>query len=107
MKHNLCRTLLLFAGVFLFATIDAHFKTTPQSPVHITETDELVYKSYPNGDRIPDFSFCGYRQSEYPIPWVDAKVYVPVVDGASWIKSLPHPLALMACDDSRNMIYTC
>lgn len=52
MKHNLCRTLLLFAGVFLFATIDAHFKTTPQSPVHITETDELVYKSYPNGDRI-------------------------------------------------------
>lgn len=25
--------------------------------------------------------FCGYRQSEYPIPWVDAKVYVPVVDG--------------------------
>ena len=81
MKHNLCRTLLLFAGVFLFATIDAHFKTTPQSPVHITETDELVYKSYPNGDRIPDFSFCGYRQSEYPIPWVDAKVYVPVVDG--------------------------
>lgn len=84
MKHNLCRTLLLFAGVFLFATIDAHFKTTPQSPVHITETDELVYKSYPNGDRIPDFSFCGYRQSEYPIPWVDAKYMF-----LSWMEMQP------------------
>ena len=81
MKHNLCRILLSFAGVFFFATADAHFKTTPQSPVHITETGELVYKPYPNGDRVPDFSFCGYRRSEYPIPWVDAKVYVPVVDG--------------------------
>lgn len=73
-----------FAGVFLFATIDAHFKTTPQSPVHITETDELVYKSYPNGDRIPDFSFCGYRQSEYPIPWVDAKYMF-----LSWMEMQP------------------
>ncbi len=81
MKHNLCRVFLFSAGVFLFAAANAHFKTTPQSPVHITETGSLVYQSYPNGDRIPDFSFCGYRQSEYPIPRVSAKVYVPVVDG--------------------------
>ncbi|WP_455666203.1 DUF6298 domain-containing protein [Phocaeicola sp.] len=81
MKHNLCRILLLFAGVFFLSHADAHFKTTPQSPVHITESGELVYKAYPNGDRVPDFSYCGYRQSESPIPWVEAKVYVPLVAG--------------------------
>lgn len=81
MRHHLCRIILLSVGIFLSATTDAHFKTTPQSPVHITETGELVYKSYPDGDRVPDFSFCGYRRSESPIPWVNAKVYVPLVDG--------------------------
>lgn len=81
MKHNLCRILLLSAGFLFVSQADAHFKTTPQSPVHITESGELIYKAYPNGDRVPDFSFCGYRQSEAPIPWVEAKVYVPLVKG--------------------------
>lgn len=81
MKNIFHRILLLSAGAFLFTLADAHFKTTPQSPVHITENKELVYKPYDNGDRVPDFSYCGYRQSEAPIPWVDAKVYVPLVSG--------------------------
>lgn len=84
MKHNLCRTLLLFAGVFLFATIDAHFKTTPQSPVHITETDELVYKSYPNGDRIPDFLFVVIANLSIPfLGWMQKYMFL------SWMEMQP------------------
>lgn len=81
MRHNVCRIILLSAAVFFALCADAHFKTTPQSPVHITENGELVYKAYPNGDRVPDFSYCGYQQSETSIPWVEAKVYVPPVTG--------------------------
>ena len=74
----LCLTSLLCLN---FIPVQAHFKTTPNSPVHITEEGKLVYKAYPNGDRVPDFSFCGYRQSEVQIPLVEAKVFVPVVEG--------------------------
>lgn len=81
MKHNLYRILLLSAGIFFSFHADAHFKTTPQSPVHITESGELAYSVYPNGDRVPDFSYCGYRQSQSRIPWVESKVYVPLVAG--------------------------
>ena len=81
MKHSLCRILLLSAAILFSFRADAHFKTTSQSPVHITENGELVYKAYPNGDRVPDFSYCGYQQSETPIPWVEAKVYVPPTTG--------------------------
>lgn len=74
----LCLTSLLCLN---FIPVQAHFKTTPNSPVHITEEGKLVYKAYPNGDRVPDFSFCGYRQSEVQVPLVEAKVFVPVVEG--------------------------
>lgn len=75
---HFCLSLLLCLNL---ASAQAHFKTTPNSPVHVTEDGKLVYKAYPNGDRVPDFSFCGYRQSEAPIPLIDAKVFVPVMDG--------------------------
>ena len=50
-------------------------------PIHITEDGKLIYYAYPNGDRVPDFSFCGYRRSEYPIPYIEAKVYVNPTEG--------------------------
>lgn len=45
-------------------------------PIHITEEGKIVYYAYPNGDRVPDFSYCGYQRSEHPIPYIEAKVYV-------------------------------
>ena len=81
MKNLLTRLAIVSLALMSVVSVMAHFKTTPNSPVHITESGKFVYKAYPNGDRIPDFSFCGYQQSEAPIPYVGAKVYVPVVKG--------------------------
>ncbi|GHV32324.1 hypothetical protein FACS1894177_08310 [Bacteroidia bacterium] len=33
------------------------------------------------GNRIPDFSYCGYQASNVPIPQVPVKIIVPVIDG--------------------------
>lgn len=81
MKFTFTRSILCLVFGIYAVSANAHFKTTPNSPVHITEEGKLVYKSYPNGDRIPDFSYCGYKQSEVRIPWVEPKVYVPVMKG--------------------------
>lgn len=59
----------------------AHFKTTPASPVHITNDGILLYKSDDRGNRVPDFSFCGYLASENPIPDVPVRIIVPPVSG--------------------------
>ena len=42
----------------------------------ITPQHTLIYHAYENGDRIPDFSFCGYAASEAALPEVAAKVTV-------------------------------
>lgn len=71
-------TLLLCALSF---SALAHTKTTPASPVHITDQGTLQYTPYPNGDRVPDYSFAGYRASEVPLPHVEAKVVVAPTAG--------------------------
>jgi len=59
----------------------AHFKTTADSPIQIFPDGKLIYKVESNGDRVPDFSFCGYMSSETPIPDVTVKVIVPAMEG--------------------------
>ena len=81
MKNILTRlSFIVVASLFSVSAV-AHFKTTPNSPVHITESGKLIYKAYANGDRVPDFSYCGYAQSVVPIPEVAAKVFVPYMEG--------------------------
>ena len=60
MKNLLTRLAIVSLALMSVVSVMAHFKTTPNSPVHITESGKFVYKAYPNGDRIPDFSFFGY-----------------------------------------------
>ncbi|MBE7171705.1 MAG: pectate lyase [Williamsia sp.] len=50
-------------------------------PVQISSDGKLSYKAAPNGDRVPDYSYCGYMLSEMPIPDVAVKVIVPPVKG--------------------------
>jgi len=59
----------------------AHFETTPNSPIQISKDGKLSYKAAPNGDRVPDFSFCGYMASEMAIPNVPVKVIVSAMIG--------------------------
>ncbi|WP_346857858.1 DUF6298 domain-containing protein [uncultured Draconibacterium sp.] len=67
--------------VFVSARMLAHFKTTKDSPIHITEEGQLLYKLDENGDRVPDFSYCGYQASNEGIPNVPVKIIVPFAEG--------------------------
>ncbi len=53
-----------------------HFETTPNSPIHITREGKLIYKADSGGNRVPDFSYCGYKASESPLPDVPVKIIV-------------------------------
>ena len=58
----------------------AQKKLPPPAPPIDFKNGQLVYKSEPNGDRIPDFSYCGYMASEKAIPNnFPVKVVVPVM----------------------------
>jgi len=52
----------------------------PVPPVVITN-NHLQYSPDSLGNRIPDFSYCGYQASETAIPTIAVKVVVPVLKG--------------------------
>jgi hypothetical protein len=56
-------------------------KTTLDAPIQISAEGKVTYKSKANGDRVPDFSYCGYMLSEVPIPDMPVKVVVPAMKG--------------------------
>lgn len=66
-----CLLIVLFAE-----HVCAHSKTTKDSPVHITKDGKLEYKTDEKGNRVPDYSYCGYMASEESIPDVPVKVIV-------------------------------
>lgn len=59
----------------------SHTKTTPDSPIHINSEGKLEYKADERGNRVPDFSYCGYMASEMAIPDVPVKVIVTAMEG--------------------------
>lgn len=68
-----------WAILFFTMTIPvmAQKKIPVQPPVFLNAEGRLGYLSDSLGNRIPDFSYCGYKQSENPIPSVEVKVIVP------------------------------
>lgn len=52
----------------------------PTVPLSFKE-GKLFYTPDSLGNRIPDFSYCGYKASEEPIPTIDAKIFVAWQDG--------------------------
>jgi hypothetical protein len=61
-------------------------KTKPQPPVSVEKGGKLVYAINAKSDRIPDYSYCGYKASEQPIPTVPVKVVVPVKPGDATLR---------------------
>lgn len=53
----------------------------PQPPVATERGGKLIYAAAPNGDRIPDYSYCGYMASDQPIPDAPVRAVVPVTPG--------------------------
>ncbi|MCJ8210017.1 DUF6298 domain-containing protein [Mucilaginibacter sp. RS28] len=58
----------------------------PASPVLVQKDGKLVYTADEKGDRVPDYSYCGYMASEAPIPDAAVKVFVPVKPGDATVR---------------------
>jgi hypothetical protein len=58
----------------------------PQPPVAVDKGGKLIYAVAPNGDRIPDYSYCGYMASEKPIPEVPVRIVVPLKQGDATLR---------------------
>ncbi|MDN3548432.1 DUF6298 domain-containing protein [Mucilaginibacter aquaedulcis] len=58
----------------------------PQPPVAADKSGKLIYALAPNGDRIPDYSYCGYMASEKPIPEVPVRIVVPLKVGDATLR---------------------
>jgi len=54
---------------------------TSQTGISVGEDGRLVYGADELGNRIPDFSFCGYMGGNEPIPEIPVRVVVSSVDG--------------------------
>ena len=53
----------------------------PVPPLNLGSDGRLSYNPDAHGNRVPDFSYAGYKSGEVPIPDVPIKVVVPIISG--------------------------
>lgn len=59
----------------------AFSQTGSKAPVYLGRDGRLVYIADSLGNRVPDFSWCGYMAGEKPVPVVPARIFVPATEG--------------------------
>src|ERR1700749_375312 len=77
-------TIGLFLATVLLPLFSIAQKKTkpPEPPPPVTaKGGHLVYTPDERGDRIPDFSYCGYKGGDMPIPDVPVRITAPLKDG--------------------------
>lgn len=87
-KHLYHQLFLIIAVVFgLQQALLAQkpVKPAPLYPLWV-EKGTLLYRPDSLGNRIPDFSYCGYKASEETIPDIAVKVLVPVAKGDATLR---------------------
>lgn len=72
--------LLFFCFSLIFCSTQAQKPPKPIPPLEFSK-GKLTYTADSLGNRIPDFSYCGYKASEQHIPNVDIKIVVPIIKG--------------------------
>ncbi|WP_338875294.1 DUF6298 domain-containing protein [Spirosoma sp. SC4-14] len=72
---------LVFALGRIGATYAQKNKPVPPKPVSVGADGHLVYSPDERGNRIPDFSYCGYKAGEEAVPTVAIKVVIPFRKG--------------------------
>ncbi len=68
-------------GLVLLSCLVIHAESPKKPPISLNNENHLVYTFDSNGNRVPDFSYCGYKASETVIPEVPVKVFVPMTSG--------------------------
>ncbi|MBN2274212.1 MAG: pectate lyase [Bacteroidales bacterium] len=73
-RNNNIVCLICFS-LFFFNEVTVESQQTV--PVYITKEGKLEYVPDSMGNRIPDFSYCGYKSGEQEIPLAPIKVFIP------------------------------
>lgn len=84
--RNYIHAILVCVSVVAFFNDASGQKEVPPAPPLSSEKGKLVYVADSLGNRIPDFSYCGYKASEAPIPVIDIKVVVPPSTGDATLR---------------------
>jgi hypothetical protein len=56
-------------------------RSYPPLILHDRTTDALSYVEDERGNRVPDYSYCGYNLSDTEIPWIPVRAFVPAGEG--------------------------
>lgn len=84
MKFLLTPFLLVSLGGILNTSLAQQVKSKP--PISTGTDGKLVYTTDSLGNRVPDFSWCGYKSGNIPVPDVPIRVIVPVKPGDATLR---------------------
>ncbi len=90
-NHSLTRSILSLLLVIALISSGIAIavnapKTKPVVPVSMGPDGHLIYTVDVHGDRVPDFSWCGYMAGEQPVPFVPVRVVVPAQPGDATLR---------------------
>ncbi|HTH31456.1 MAG TPA: hypothetical protein VL946_08895, partial [Lacibacter sp.] len=85
MNKKVAYKIIFLFSLFIQQALLAQKQVKPVPPLY-NEKGKLIYTADTQGNRIPDFSYCGYKASEQPIPNVDVKIVVPVKAGDATLR---------------------
>ena len=88
---NLRRPYYCLVWLFVFLTTSCCVfgqakKADFLPPLTVAKDGHLNYNPDSLGNRIPDFSYCGYKASDQPIPDVPVKIVVPLTNGDATLR---------------------
>ena len=81
----LYRQLFFIAAVLVFSQALHSQKNAGPASLYV-DKGTILYTPDSLGNRIPDFSYCGYKASEQPIPAIDIKIVVPPTKGDATLR---------------------
>nr|WP_294903592.1 DUF6298 domain-containing protein [uncultured Lacibacter sp.] len=85
MKQKAVYQFLVLISLISQQVLLAQKPVKPVPPL-FSDKGKLVYSPDQLGNRIPDYSYSGYKASEQPIPTVEVKVVVPVKAGDATLR---------------------
>ncbi|MCH5597786.1 hypothetical protein [Niabella ginsengisoli] len=100
---SLCYRLMAMCNILLLVQSASAQKPKPPKPILpvVIERGKVIYNADTvTGDRVPDYSYCGYKASNEEIPMVRVKAVVPLVkgDATGTIQSAIDKVAAMPLD---------
>lgn len=79
--RNVYMFICMVSMLVISIKADAQDKDQVFKPIAFQESGKLLFNKDSLGNRIPDFSFCGYKAGEIAIPEAKIKIRVPLKSG--------------------------